>query len=103
MGEGDGWREEKTGLHQLEFIETRRHWFTGVVPHHTKGTVNVLNLVEGEAAVVESPSKAFHPVIVHYGETFIVPARVGAYTIRPHRPSATTLATMKAFVRGTEQ
>lgn len=103
MGEGDGWREEKTGLHQLEFIETRRHWFTGVVPHHTKGTVNVLNLVEGEAAVVESPSKAFHPVVVHYGETFIVPARVGAYTIRPHRPSATTLATMKAFVRGTEQ
>ncbi|MGA8530719.1 MAG: class I mannose-6-phosphate isomerase, partial [Acidobacteriaceae bacterium] len=43
MGEGDGWREEKTGLHELEFIETRRHWFTGIVPHDTAGTVNVLN------------------------------------------------------------
>ena len=25
---GDGWREERTGLHEREFIETRRHWFT---------------------------------------------------------------------------
>src|SRR6476646_11278880 len=29
---GKGWREERTGLHQLEFIETRRPWFSGVVP-----------------------------------------------------------------------
>ncbi|MGH8024454.1 MAG: class I mannose-6-phosphate isomerase, partial [Limisphaerales bacterium] len=28
VGRGDGWREERTGLHPLEFIETRRHWFT---------------------------------------------------------------------------
>jgi hypothetical protein len=27
MKGGDGWIEEKTGLHELEFIETRRHWF----------------------------------------------------------------------------
>jgi mannose-6-phosphate isomerase class I len=103
MGKGDGWREEKTGLHELEFIETRRHWFTGIVPHDTAGTVNVLNLVEGDAAIVESPSGTFEPFPVHYGETFIVPAQVGAYTIRPERPSATPFATMKAFVRGTEQ
>ena len=28
IGEGKGWVEERTGLHELEFIETRRHWFT---------------------------------------------------------------------------
>ncbi len=28
LGSGDGWCEEKTGLHSLEFIETHRHWFT---------------------------------------------------------------------------
>ena len=28
LGRGDGWREERTGLHEREFIETRRHWFT---------------------------------------------------------------------------
>lgn len=93
------WHEEKTGLHELEFIETRRHWFTGTVPHHTTGTVNVLNLVEGDAAVVESPTGSFSPFIVHFGETFIVPAQVGAYTVRPAASSTLPLATMKAFVR----
>ncbi len=80
---GNGWREEKTGLHELEFIETRRHWFTGTVPHDTKGTVHVLNLVEGDQAVVESPTGAFQPFKVNYAETFIVPAAVGPYTIKP--------------------
>lgn len=97
---GDGWREERTGLHELEFIETRRHWFTKPVTHDTNGTLNVLNLVEGEAAIVESPSKAFEPFTVHYAETFIVPAAVGPYTIRPLNPEKPS-ATMKAYVRQT--
>jgi mannose-6-phosphate isomerase class I len=88
LGSGDGWREERTGLHELEFIETRRHWFTKSVPHDTRGGVNVLNLVEGEEAIVESPTGAFEPFIVHYAETFIVPAAVGSYTIRPHGGSS---------------
>ncbi|MBL9186319.1 MAG: class I mannose-6-phosphate isomerase [Opitutaceae bacterium] len=97
---GDGWREERTGLHEREFIETRRHWFTKTVAHDTHGGVNVLNLVQGEEAVVESPTGAFAPYVVHYAETFIVPAAVGAYTIRPHGPAiGTECATMKAFVR----
>jgi mannose-6-phosphate isomerase class I len=97
---GPGWREERTGLHEREFIETRRHWFTDVVPHHTHGGVQVLNLVQGAEAIVESPSGAFEPFVVHYAETFIVPAAVGAYTIRPHGPAAgNECATMKAYVR----
>jgi mannose-6-phosphate isomerase class I len=97
---GSGWREERTGLHEREFIETRRHWFTEKVLHHTHDGVNVLNLVQGREAVVESPSGAFKPFIVHYAETFIVPASVGEYTIRPHGESAgTECATIKAYVR----
>jgi mannose-6-phosphate isomerase class I len=97
---GEGWREERTGLHELEFIETRRHWFTGTVPHDTKGTVNVLNLIEGDAAVVESPTDAFAPFVVHYAETFIVPAAVGPYTIRPCTPNPKReLGTIQARVR----
>jgi mannose-6-phosphate isomerase class I len=100
VGEGDGWREERTGLHQREFIETRRHWFTRRVPHSTNGGLNVLNLCEGEEAVVESPGKQFPPFVVHFAETFIVPAAVGDYTIRPHGPSeGKRCATIKAFVR----
>ena len=103
LASGPGWVEERTGLHHLEFIEVRRHWFTGPVEHNTNGTVNVLNLVEGAEAVVESPTGAFTPFLVSYAETFIVPASVGAYTIRPHgKAEGTRLATVKAFVRGTE-
>ncbi|MGI4832662.1 MAG: class I mannose-6-phosphate isomerase [Janthinobacterium lividum] len=100
VASGPGWREERTGLHEREFIETRRHWFTGLVPHHTLGGVQVLNLVQGAEAVVESPGGAFEPFVVHYAETFIVPAAVGAYTIRPHGPAVgTECATLKAYVR----
>jgi mannose-6-phosphate isomerase class I len=97
---GEGWREERTGLHEFEFIETRRHWFTGTVPHDTAGGVDVLNLVEGEEAVVESPTGAFEPFVVHYAETFIVPAAVGPYTIRPFgKSSGKECGTVKAYVR----
>ena len=95
-----GWQEERTGLHDREFIETRRHWFTAPVQHSTNGGVNVLNLCEGREAVVESPSGEFAPLVVHYAETFIVPAAVGDYRIRPHGPSAgQQCATIKAYVR----
>ena len=97
--EGEGWTEESTGLHEAEFIETRRHWFTRTVPHETNG-LNVLNLVEGDEAVVESPDGAFDPFVVHYAETFIVPSAAGPYTIRPHGPAeGSQCATIKAFVR----
>jgi mannose-6-phosphate isomerase class I len=104
VAQGIGWREERTGLHEREFIETRRHWFTASTPHHTggreRGSVNVLNLVEGEEAVVESPDGAFDPFVVHYAETFIVPAAVGAYTVRPAvAQGKSECATIKACVR----
>ena len=99
IASGEGWREERTGLHPLEFLETRRHWFTGPVRHDTQGNLNVLNLVEGEAVIVESPSDAFPPMTVHYAETFVVPAAVGPYTISPAHQSEKPMATIKAFVR----
>jgi hypothetical protein len=36
---------------------------------------------------------------VHYAETFIVPAAVGPYTIRPAAAVEKPLATIKAYVR----
>jgi len=100
IAQGEGWREERTGLHEREFIETRRYWFTGTVPHNTRGGVHVLNLVQGEEAVVESPTSAFEPFVVHYAETFIVPAAVGEYTIRPiGKAIGSECATLLAYVR----
>lgn len=100
IAEGPGWKEEKTGLHASEFIETRRHWFDGPVVHENRDSVHVLNLVEGEAAVVDSPDHSFEEFIVHFAETFIVPAAVGKYRVRPMLcgPNA-KCATIRAAVR----
>jgi len=98
IASGDGWTEERTGLHEREFIETRRHWFTRTVPHPGGGGVNVLTLVEGSSIVIESPSGTFAPFTVRYAETFIVPAGVGGYTISPGQRGE-RCATIKAFVR----
>lgn len=100
VDEGDGWTEERTGLHELEFIETRRHWFSDKVEHNTHGTLNVICLVEGEEIIVESLGNGFEPFLVHYAEVFIVPAMVGQYSIRPYgEAEGKKCATIKAFIR----
>lgn len=82
VARGEDWSEVKTGLHPYEFIETRRIEFSGSVTRSTSGGVHVLNLVEGEKAVVESPGGRFEPFEVHYAETFIIPAHLGEYSLR---------------------
>ncbi|GLZ78207.1 mannose-6-phosphate isomerase [Actinorhabdospora filicis] len=102
LWEADGVVEERTGLHELEFIEVRRHWFDDEAAHDTQGTVNVLNLVEGDEAEVVSPTGAFAPYRINYAETFIVPAAVGPYIVRrTERSRATRFGTLKASIRGT--
>jgi hypothetical protein len=106
LGGGDGWRSERTGLHQREFIDTVRHWFTKPFPASTGGMadggVRVLNLIEGEDAVISSPTRAFAPFIVHYAETVIIPAAAGDYIVAPGAKAAAagqTCATITASVR----
>ena len=96
LSDEDGIKEERTGLHPNEFIETRRHTFTRLVEHNTNGGVNVLNLVDGEAALIESPDGKFAPFEVHYAETFIIPACIGHYTIKPLGGECMTI---KAYIR----
>lgn len=100
ISQTDGILEEKTGLNELEFIETRRHWFDRAVKHYTNGSVNVLNLIEGEEAIVTSPENLFAPFVVHYAETFIIPENIKEYTIAPYGKSkGQKIATLKAYVR----
>lgn len=100
VAEGEGWKEIKTGLHPNEFIESRRTRFSKPVTFKTGGGVNVLNLVEGEEAIVESPEGRFESFVVHYAETFIVPACVEEYSIRPFGLSeGKTCMTIRASVR----
>jgi len=100
ISQGDGWREEKTGLHELESIETRRIWFEKEVEVVTGESVNVLNLVEGDEITVESPFGDFAPITVHYAETFIVPCSVKKYIVKPSVNSESKeFAIIRAYIR----
>ena len=94
----DDYVEKHTGLHELEFIETRRFTARALTEHDASQGVHMLNLVEGTAAIVESPSNAFEPLEVHYAETFVVPAACGCYTIRPKRDGEQIMF-VEAYVR----
>jgi hypothetical protein len=49
---------------------------------------------------VESPDGRFEPFVVHYAETFIIPASVEEYTVRPCGLSeGKTCMTIRASVR----
>lgn len=96
--DADGYVEEHTGLHELEFIETRRFTATTATEHDATEGVHMLNLVDGDVAVVESPEGAFAPFVVHYAETFVIPAACGRYTIRPQEDGARIIF-VKAYVR----
>lgn len=78
----EGFLDEKTGLHRRQSIETHRYTVTGEVSLEMNDSVQVLNLVEGSFAVIESMKEKFEPFTVHYAETFIIPAAVGSYKIK---------------------
>ncbi len=100
INETPGCTEERTGLHKREFIETRRHWFNESIIHQNNGSVNVLMLVEGREAIIESPEGDFKPHIIHFAEAIIIPASLKSFKISPYGESKNEkIATIKAFVR----
>lgn len=90
--------EERTGLHEFEFIETRRFTQTGKSYHDAGDGFHICNLVEGRAAVIESVDGTYAPYTVHYAETFIIPAAAGKYSVRP-AAAGEKIVFIKAYVR----
>ncbi len=74
--------EEITGLHEREFLETRRYTFSDTVEIKTFGSVNMGNLVSGKRALIESLDDSFEPYEIHYAETFIIPATLEKVRVR---------------------
>jgi mannose-6-phosphate isomerase class I len=90
--------EEITGLHEREFLETRRYTFTETIEVNTYGSVNVGNLVQGEAALIEAVDGSFASFEIHYAETFIIPATIKSFKISSKNPRQ-KCAIIKAHVR----
>jgi hypothetical protein len=92
--------EVRTGLHPLQFIETRRLTITKKpMLVNTHGSVNMANVVEGDEVEIHSLDQSFSPFIVHYAETFIIPANVNQYYIKKLTPGVAMV--VQAYVRST--
>lgn len=89
--EDDTYKEEKTGLHEYQFIETRRYTLKGKVNLAGNGSVSMCNVVDGKGVRISSPDNSFEPYIVNYAETFIIPASVRAFTFEPLDETAMVL------------
>lgn len=89
--------EERTGLHELEFIETRRFTIHSQVTIENHQSVNMLNLVEGKECIIESVDGSFDPYIVHYAETFIIPETIRSYIVKTSGGQSIRL--IQAYVR----
>lgn len=81
--EEQGIKIERTGLHALEFIDTFRYELTEPAEVVCDDSVHVVNLVDGKQAKIESVDGSFEPFEIHYAETAVIPASVGAYKIVP--------------------
>lgn len=99
LSEQENVTTEHTGLHELEFVETHRHWFVDSAELDCHGSVNMLNLVEGSHVRVVCPNDSFTPFDVYFGETFIVPSCVAHYRIENADDAKSRVAVIQAFVR----
>ena len=70
----NNYSEIKTGLHELEFIETRLYKIKKSFILKNDGEFCMCNLVDGEKATIKSLNNEFEDYKLHYAETFIIPA-----------------------------
>ena len=96
LEEEEGFKKEVTGLHELEFIETVRYTTSTYFDVEMTDSVEQLNLVDGESAVIESLDGSFEPFEVHYAESFIIPSAVKRYRVRSNGGE---IKVVRAFVR----
>ncbi len=81
LREGDGWREVLVGDHEALFYRVQRYEFEQPISAQTENRCHILNVVEGEAVIVETPNG--QRARYNYAETFIIPAAAGSYRLIP--------------------
>ena len=93
----DDGKMERTGLHKLEFIETVRVTTSADTVVKANGSVHMINLVEGERALIKSTDGAFVPFELHYAETCVIPSAAGDFILSS--PDGSEIKVMMASVR----
>ena len=88
---------ERTGLHEREPLDTFRFRTTESIPVERRGSVHMMNLVEGKRALLVSREGRFPPFELRYAETCIVPEAAGSYEIQS--PESEPITVILACVR----
>ncbi len=78
--EGAGWREVLVGSHEDLFYAVHRYEFAQEIAAATDERCHILNLVEGQAVVVETDNG--YRARFNYAETFVIPAAAKAYRLQ---------------------
>lgn len=94
---GTGWREEVIGALPEVFFEVRRLVIDGQsrVSSKCNDRFHVLNVVEGDGAVITTPSGTRHRL--NFAETMVIPAAVAEYSVEGI--GRTGVQIVKALVR----
>jgi mannose-6-phosphate isomerase class I len=79
---GSGWQEEVLGALPEVFFEVRRLAIDAghAAPDDTSAGFHVLNVVEGDGVLIDTA--VGHRHVLAYAETLVVPAAVGAYSLK---------------------
>jgi mannose-6-phosphate isomerase class I len=91
---GEGWREVAFRMQDDMFFAVHRYEMTGPIEADLAGQCHVMNVVAGEAVRVSTRGR---DAVYHQGETFVVPAAAGKYTLTPI--GTDPVHVVKAFVR----
>jgi len=80
LDHGSDWQVFHLPTHPEHFYDVHRMEFMSALERHTRGSCQVMNLVEGEAVVLETSDGTQQRF--NYAETFVVPAAAGRYRLR---------------------
>ncbi len=94
--QGSGWAEYSIGDIDKLFFAITRLEFSDTAEDRTDNKVLAINLVAGESCDIIVPGAA--AVELRYAESMIIPACVGAFTVR--NTGTTTCKLVKLFVKG---
>lgn len=92
--QGPDWQLVNLSTHPEHFYAIERLEFDTVITDMTNDQCLVLSLVEGESIIVKT---GMHEMVIHYAETFIIPASADNYMMRNNGKSRAKV--IKAFVK----
>ncbi len=96
---GPGWQLIHQPTHRHHFYDVERYEFSGAVEVATRGSCQVMSLVEGASVLLETANGERQRF--HFAETFVVPAAAGSYRLISEEGAP--IKVVKSFIKPRSQ